>query len=315
MNSTTSDSAISNIQDPYILYFLSSGFALISVIISMMIVIIVSYSKTCLHTVRYLLICNTCIASIVYCIVQTINDIILIFLPWITSDVVCRWRGYFGYMSISAVIYSYLVQAISRFFFSIFPIKYPWIKTFKVHYILILTHWMVVIVIPLPSVITNDIYYRPGVLCWVPMKHLIHVVYTALAYYLIPIIFIIYIYIDIYTRLKKAKKSAVLIRNTANGKRDLEVLRNIVILLGIYISGAIPTLLFIMSAIHRFYSASIITIPISVMIEKMCTILLDRELRQVVKNIISSRNRIMPFRNSIARQRDQEYVVRFQRAY
>ncbi len=313
MNSTTNDSTISDTLQPHIIYFLSSGFGLIAVIISMMIVIIVIYSKPRLHTVRHLLICNTCIASIIYCIVQTINYIFLVFLPWITSDVACRWRGYFSYMSISAVIYSYLVQAISRLFFSVFARKYPWITKFKAHYILILTYWIVVIVIPLPSVITKDIYFRPDDLCWVPRQHLIHVVYTMLAYYLIPIFAIIYIYIYIYKRLKKAKKDAAFISNITNDKRDLEVLRNIVTLLGIYIAGALPSLLYIVSAISFLYSAGIVTITLLVMIEKTCTILLDRELRQVVKSIISSKNQIMPFENSVTRQKDQEPVVRFQR--
>jgi hypothetical protein len=302
MDSNTTVSAIFDIEN-YIVCSLSAGFGLIAVIMSITIIIIIRRSKPRLHTVRHLLICNTCIASSVYCIIQTINYIILIFLPWISSDISCRWRGYLSYMSISAVTYSYLVQAISRLFFSVFSTKHPWIVTFKVHYILILTHWLVIIIIPLPAIITKDIYFRPDVLCWVPMERVVHMMYTVFAYYVIPIFSIIIIYVYIYRQIKKIKKRTELIRNTTNEKRDLEVLRNIAILSCIYISGGIPTLIFLVSSINIFYLAGIVTITFAVMIEKLCAILLDRELRLVVKNLVCSRkNRVMPFENSTTRQ-------------
>ncbi|CAF0726675.1 unnamed protein product [Rotaria sp. Silwood1] len=225
--------------------------------------------------------CNTCIASIVYCIVQTINYIFLIFVPSETSDVACQWRGYFGYMSISAATYSYLIQAISRLFFSKFSTKYPWLITFKTHYYLILTHWIVVLIIPLSSVITKDIYFRPGLLCWVPLK------------------------------IKNGSKRAEMILNTVNDKRDLEVFRNIVILLSIYITGGIPTLIFLLFTIEISYLAGIVTFTLAVTVEKICTILLDRELRQVVWNIIFSRNRVTPFENTITLTRHR---VNFRRS-
>jgi hypothetical protein len=202
-------------------------------------------------------------------------------------------------LSISAVTYSYLVQAISRLFISVFSTKHPRLTTFKVHYILILTYWIAIIIIPLPAIITQDIYFRPGLLCWVPMKFFIHVMYTVFAYYLVPIVSILIIYVYIYQRIQKIKKRT---SYTTNDKRDLEVLRNIVILLIIYISGGIPTVIYFISSMEFFYLAGIVTITFVVMIEKVCTILLDRELRLVFKNLISSKNRVMPFENSMTRQ-------------
>lgn len=312
MNSTTNDSALSDMKQYYIVCSLSAGFGLMAVVISVFIVIIIGLTKPRLHTVRHLLICNTCIASIFYCTIQTINYIFLIFLPWQTSDVSCRLRGYFSYMSISAATYSYLVQAISRLFFSAFATKYPRMTTFKVHYVLILIHWIVITIIPLPAIITKDIYFRPGLLCWVPFNHTLHVGYTFFAYYFAPIFSIIIIYIYIYQRIKRVRQQADVILNTTNNKRDLEVLRNIVILLGIYISGAIPTLLYLLSSINIFYLIGIVSISLAVSIEKLCTVLLDREIRLVVKNMMSSRNRIMPFENSITRAKIQDNFTHFQ---
>jgi hypothetical protein len=213
-------------------------------------------------------------------------------------------------MSISAATYSYLVQATSRLLFSVFSTKYPWVTTFKVHYILILIHWCIVIVITSPAIITTDIYFRPGLLCWVPFKDTLHMGYTLFAYYVVPIISIMIIYIYIYRRIKRTRKSAVIILTTTNDKRDLEVLRNIVILLFIYIVGGVPTLIFLLTDLDIFYLSGIVTFTFTVAVEKICTILLDRELRQVVKEILYSRNRVMPFENTMSLTRETKRTIR-----
>ncbi|UJR25662.1 hypothetical protein I4U23_007013 [Adineta vaga] len=302
MNSTTNISTADSYLNYYIVCSLSASFGLISVILSIFIVIIVKISKPRLHTVRHLLMCNTCISSVIYCTMQTINYAFLIFLPWITSDLACKWRGYLAYVSVSAATYSYLVQAISRLFFSIYAIKYPWLTTFNAHYVLILVHWFTVFTIPLSALITNDIYFRPGLLCWVPARRTIHMMYTGVAFYILPVATILIIYVVIYRKLRQSKRAATTLNNTMSDKRDLEVLRNIVILLCIYIAGGIPTIIFMVTNDDLFYFTGIVTFTLTVVIEKICTILLDRELRQVVKGMIRSNDRVMPFENTMTQR-------------
>ncbi|CAF4954943.1 unnamed protein product, partial [Rotaria socialis] len=99
----------------------------------------------------------------------------------------------------------------------------------------------------------------------------------------------------------KAGKRAEMVLNTTNDKRDLEVFRNIVILLAIYITGGIPTLIFIIFEIPLFYLAGIVTFTLAVSIEKICTIALDHELRQVVSNKIFKNNVVTSFDNATTR--------------
>ena len=172
------------IKDYYIVCSLSGFGALCAMVISMMILILVWHSKPRLHTVRHLLMCNTSAASILYCVVQSINYVFLIFLPSETSDTGCRWRGYFAYMALCAVTYSYLIQAISRLFIAVLSTSHKWLTTFKTHYYLILVKWCTAILLPLPAIITKDIYFRPNALCWVPLKNSIHISYTFIAYYM-----------------------------------------------------------------------------------------------------------------------------------
>ncbi len=261
---------------------LSMFFASIAVIIAFIILILVTLTKP-LHTVSHLLICNTCISSILYCIAQCNNYVYLLFIPWDTSDMSCRWRGYFSYMSIVAVVYSYLLQAISRLFFAVLSTKYRWLTSFKTHFILILVKWMLVLVIPLPAIVTKDIYFRPDFLCWVPMAKLLHVAYTIIAYYLIPIALIVAIYISIYTRIKRSATQAFTQGPQRKSNRDLEVLRNIMILFSIYILGGVPTIFYMLSGINIFYSIGIVSVSFTVAVEKFFSLLLDREIREVLK--------------------------------
>ncbi|CAF3369844.1 unnamed protein product [Rotaria sp. Silwood1] len=304
------------IEDYYVVCSLSALFAFTTVAMSIIILIFVQRTKPRLHTIRHLLMCNTCIASILYCIVQTNNYIFLIFFPSVTSDISCRWRGYFAYLTISAITYSFLIQAISRLFIVVFSTKYKCLITFKTHHILIVIQWFTVIIVPLPAILTKDIYYRPNKLCWVPMKSVIHVAYGYIAYYTIPALSVCMIYILLYWQVKRAKNNArPLLRLIHGEKRDLELLRNIVILLSIYFMGGIPTLLFLISSKRTLYLMGIVTISLAVAVEKLCTILLDQELRQVIRILLTRMRRIAPVDNTNTTVRHQVNQTNIKRTF
>ncbi len=311
MNSTSDIESASS--DTITACIISGVFALVAVAIAITILIIIWRTKPRLHTIRHLLVCNTCCASILYCIIQSMNYAFLIFLPWETSDVGCRWRAYFAYITIAGVVYSFLIQAISRLFISLFSRKYKRFITFKVHYIVIFVQWVVVVILPLPAIVTTDIYFRPNALCWVPLKHTLHVAYTYIAYYLIPSISICIIYIFIYYRVKRIANSAdPAFRALQKGKRDLELLRNILILLAIYLVGGIPTLLFLFTSLKILYLIGIATISLVVAIEKLCTIFLDRELRNVVQMLIMKTARVEPINNTQLEHKDEGTLTQAQ---
>jgi hypothetical protein len=77
--------------------------------------------------------------------------------------------------------------------------------------------------------------------------------------------------------------------------------------------GGSPTLLFLMTSNEILYLIGIVSISLAVAVEKVCTILLDRELRQVVANLVGRRARIVPFDNTCATAKNQEDLTRFQR--
>ena len=291
MNSSTTSSAFHDLTNYPIVAPLSMAFAIIAIGLSLSILILVCFSKP-LHTVTHLLISNTCIASITYCVVQCNNYIYLLFIKWDRNDQSCRWRGYFAYLSIVAVIYSYLLQAISRFFIIILSTKFRWLTTIRTHLYLIVIGWILVFIVPLPALVTKDIFFRQGFLCWVPKRSILHVLYTAIAYYFIPIMLIIGIYIFIYIRIRT---HAAIQGFRRRQNRDLEVFRNIMILLSIYTVGAMPVILFMLTSIEFFYSMGMVSVTLTVTMEKLISLFLDREIRNVLKKCFCHRGlRIEP---------------------
>ncbi|CAF1490728.1 unnamed protein product [Adineta steineri] len=133
---------------------------------------------------------------------------------------------------------------------------------------MIVIQWIFVILITLPTLLTKDIYFCPTFLCWVPKEGLFHVTYTLFAYYLIPIVLIVIIYINIYYRVKQIEKSFEKTIRKIQQNRTLEILRNILILISIYACGAIPTIIYIITKIEIFYSIGIISLPLFYLIDK-----------------------------------------------
>jgi hypothetical protein len=248
---------------------LSMASVLVAVTIACAILVLVIFTKR-LHTVTHLLICNASIASIFYCIVQCINYVFLALIPEETNDSPCRWRGF-------------LAQAVSRFLISILTFRYQWATSFRTHIILILVQWIIVSLVPLPALLTDDIFYRPRSLCWVPKKYTLHITYTVVAYYLIPAILIFIIYISIYFRVKRRRNSVFVTTRRRRSNRDLEVLYNIMILFAIYTLGAIPTILYLLTGIEFLYAMGIISVSLTVAAEKIVTLMLDRDIRNLIK--------------------------------
>ena len=298
MNTTVDDFIVYPIEEYYVPCCISAVLAVIAVSLCIFIMILVWRTKSRLHTVNHLLMCNTCCASIFVCVILVNNYAFLLFGQWETRDLSCRWRGYLAYAGITAVIYSYLIQAISRFFFSVLSRKYRSLISFKTHYILIGMQWVFVMLIASPSVITEDIRFYPKVLCWVPQQYSLHIIYQIFAYYIIPVLIIIFIYIYIYCRVSRETKNVgASTGRITNHKRSLEILRSILILLAIYLGGAVPSILYQLTSLKIIYLINLAWLTLTVVVEKSCTLLVDREVRHVIKTLCYRSSRVMPFSN------------------
>jgi hypothetical protein len=128
------------------------------------------------------------------------------------------------------------------------------------------------------------------------MKKVLHATYAIFVYYVIPIMVIITIYIFIHYKVKQTSKNSTALSSSVNRqKRDLAILRNIIILISIFLSGGVPFILASVFPGKTQFLLSLVTQALSVTIATSGTVVLDRELRQVAKRIICRTTSVMPF--------------------
>lgn len=143
--------------------------------------------------------------------------------------------------------YSYVIQAISRYFATVLSITYSWSTKFQTHYILLGIKWCLVFVTTAPIILTDVIRYRPGKPCMILIQRSYYFAYVTIIYYCIPVIIMYMIYIRIFYQVKQTKQRARTLRNSEyRQKRDFELLRNIVILTTVYLGTGLPMYCFIL---------------------------------------------------------------------
>ncbi|CAF1182309.1 unnamed protein product [Adineta ricciae] len=296
MNQTqVNTNVIATIEDYYLVALLSSVFGVCGIIISTYIMILIDRAKSRLRTVHRLLVNNTCFASIFYSVITMINYIVFIFAQWETSNIGCKWRAYLAYVGIAGVLHSYMIQAISCICSCVFSTTHRWLTTTKTHYCLIAVQWLIVLVITLSTLITDDVQYRPQKLCFIPIKKTLHAICAIFAYYIIPLATTIVIYVFIFCRMKKTIK----INSTYQRvKRDLEALRNIIFLIGIYITSGLPSIIYFFSPSKYLYLINLATQSLAVTLATSATLLLDREICRLIRTSLCRTTLVVPFDNA-----------------
>ncbi|UJR19737.1 hypothetical protein I4U23_022871 [Adineta vaga] len=265
---------------------LSTIFGVICIIIDLFIFIFVYRTKPRLHTVNHLLICNTSFASMYLSIIYIIGYIHAIFILSDTSNFTCRLRSYFTYVSIGGMMHSYTTQAISRFFFSILSTKYRWLTTFRTHYIMILIQWLMVLIITLPVLILDTARYYPGILCLIIGGYEAVDAYFQIINLLVPFLVVVLIYICIMIRVRKIKRNitTTTANSLQNSRKDLKILRNILVFISIVIIGIVPSVMLWFVSSGTLYHISLVCAMFSVTLTALFSILLDREIRQTIRS-------------------------------
>ena len=307
MSANPTNISLVNLVDVTIVYgaFVLSAF--ISIFLSIFIVTMIVCVKA-LHHPANLLVCNTCLASILYVIITSLN-ISCYYLQIVLSDWSCRIQAYLIYTCLTIVAYSYLIQGISRLFFTVLS-RYRNMLGYRSHAGLIVAQMLVSLLIPLPSLITTDVVYRPLSMCFIPVKYTIHVAYSFASSYFVPLFTLVFVYRLIYRRVKL---SSQLVQNTVRStKRDLELARNILILFMIFLLAGFPSLIYIaVSSITGldllgFYTFILGSTVMAIAIEKTSLLLLNKDIRrETTKRFLPAclrgRTAVRPFNSTMNR--------------
>ncbi|UJR35419.1 hypothetical protein I4U23_028176 [Adineta vaga] len=295
------------------LYIVVVGYSLstiLSTCICIIIIGLISITRN-LRSPTNLLISNTCLCTLFFSTIATCNTI-LYYINWLTTDWSCRVQGYLTYVSICLVVYSYVIQTISRLSLTVFY-QYRCLLTLKFHTYMILVQILFSFLFPLSTLITTHIVYRPFRLCLVPSQYKIHTFSLIGIVYIVPILIVCVLYIIIYRHTRNSSQKVH--RSTKISKRDAELARNIIILFAIFIFSGVPASLYTIISTSTptmstgFYFFSIMTPPISLVIEKIVTIILSREIRNTFKQrwitCLSVSTRVEHFSSSNAKNNNK----------
>ena len=255
----------------------------ISIFLSFIIIFLILTTKT-LFSPSNLLIGNTCVTTVFYLIISIVK-ILIFYKEFVVSDTSCRIQAYLCYVFLTLLMYSYVIQAISRLFFTILY-KHRYLLNYKCHFILIICQIIVSFLIPLPSIITQDIRYRPLKMCLIPMTNVLHVFYLHTLVFFIPFVVIVIIYIVI---LRRAIRSSLIVHQSWHRiRRDVELVRNILIIFTILLFCQLPSIIYIALSLRMiptskaFYMFAVAASPISTAIEKMSVIILNKDIRKEI---------------------------------
>jgi hypothetical protein len=286
-NSTTTNTSLVSAILIYGVYLVS-----FIVVLTVSIVIIhITMKNAKMRTISNMLICNTCIISLLHSITTFLQIFMVVFNShhrYGDSRIFCIVRAYLETVTSTLLSMSFLLQALSRLFYSVYYNHRNCLLTFKCHYYLLAIQWLIGFLIPLSILIRNDhVVYRPVNFCTIDIENTLHLAYLYTSAYLVPTVFIILIYITIVYRVNDSKNNARNTqskRNNARG-REASLLKNIVILVAIFTFGGLPSVVYVsMMAPRRilsihFFIFSLLTVPLAIAMEKITVLCLNSDFR------------------------------------
>jgi hypothetical protein len=270
--------------------FIYSVYA-ISFLIVLLISIVIFYLTLTvknLRTFSNLLICNTCVISLFYSCTTFLQVFMIVFTPFHPigkdSRLFCIIRAYLTVVSTTLLSSSFLLQALSRLFYSVFHAHRRCLLTWKFHYFLIAIQWMMGFLTPITILIKHkDVMYRTSVFCTIELSHTLHLYYLYSTEYIIPVLFILLIYITIVYRLNYY--SSLFKPRHSSPTREAKLLKNILIFVGIFTFGGLPSVIYTcllapqrILSIH-FFILTLVSIPLAIAMEKMSVLWLNTPFR------------------------------------
>ena len=253
-----------------------------------------------LHTVTNFLTLNNCTA-IVFGFLPILLNITFYVFEKVITDQWCRILAYFHYCSLTVISFSYVVQSLSRLLFIVYS-KQRHIFTVKVHLLLISVHYLISFLFPISSLITKDITYRRHALCLIPSAYLLHITYFYSYAFLIPMIIVVMVYLKIHHFVSQSKKR-VRSMNEHFSKRDIQMIKTILILSSIFMLSAVPGVSYMLFRILRkedsehFYLICVSSIAMTMTADKIYYIWVTKSIRTVLQNQLNScfgKNSIQP---------------------
>jgi hypothetical protein len=273
--------------------------AITALIFAFLTLVVVIINRQC-RTVTNLLICDTAIATILFCTVGFISSVYSRRSDWLDYQPACAFRAYLQIMLSTSICYSYSIQAISRLFYSVYY-KKKYLQTWRIHWILIIISWIISILTPIVPFFFEHGYELQTVsrVCTISAKVTITSIYIFITMFFIPLNLVIIIYgIILHFARQSARRIAAHASSTIsslttgnvarpNMKREMKLMKNMLIRSSILACGGIPySILVLWYAIQKetvpepLYSFSIYTVVIFIAISMVALFFMNKQVKK-----------------------------------
>jgi hypothetical protein len=214
--------------------------------------IIIIINRQC-HSINNLLLCDLCITSIFYNILSFIGSVYGLRGDWYDYQPLCIFRAYLLVVFVTSAGYSFLIQSISRLFFSMFY-THRFLLSWYTHWILIIVKWLISFLLSIEPFFIENGYllieeYR---MCGITKDILSVSLYIIIISFLFPGSIVIIVYSIIVYQARQLTRRIIPIKNEGSisipvslpyAKRNSEMMKSILIILNILILGGIPYLI------------------------------------------------------------------------
>ena len=239
----------------YIASFSLSIFAsLINISLGSIIILIVVINRQC-RTITNTMMCNTALATMIYSILQLVSASYGLKEDWLQEQPMCVLRAYCYVAVCIAVSGSYALQSISRLFFAVLY-KHKSLLSCHIHWFMIIVNYLVASIGPIPPIFIGYGYglEQESHLCMATTQVFYSSMLAVATAYLVPISIVITVYgiIFYHVRQSTGRVKALRSNNICDGladssprpnlKREMILMRNILILVGIHVCAGIPYL-------------------------------------------------------------------------
>ncbi|CAF4337677.1 unnamed protein product, partial [Adineta steineri] len=160
-----------------------------------------------------------------------INDLKQIYYP----DSYCIFQAYISYATCAAFNYSFVLQALYRYIFVIYPRVLFWQKR-RTQILFVFKTWILGFLCPSIFLFTNEIVYNyDNQVCQLPLRFSFSVIYISFTVYGIPVTLIIFIYFKLLRYIQEISKYITSINVLSRARREVKMVRHIVMLVSILI--------------------------------------------------------------------------------
>lgn len=208
---------------------------------------VIIVDKTC-HSVSMLLVANSCLLLSIFTSIRMAanwfaieNDLKQIeFQDWL-----CVCRAFVADGFCAALNYSFLLHSTYRYLTVLYPHRSLW-RSARFQLLLIGITWTVSLLYPLEFLLSNEIIYNvDNQICQVPIRPSFSIVYMVLCIYLIPISLVILVYLRLVRHMKKISRRVIPANVLLRARRELKMVRRVVIMVTILIVLGFPYTVFI----------------------------------------------------------------------